>query len=285
MVFQEICPPALIYLIFSTTQVVIDTVKGYYNLAMTKMFVALIFTILLNYLCSLGLGIISWLIVFIPFILMTLIVSMLLLMFGLDPTTGKLKIYDPNSEQQKPVIPDARADAARADAATASTSTLMPPVSSSTPTGVYVDSAKNGKGVVQPATAQDTKQEMEVNRKIKMIVDQTYYVTKNQKLSDYMLTTLQQCKTLSSQQCSQVWMTEVLPIMNSMLGKQQTDKLLQSLLNIFMDEGYSASTTIGDIIVGSNIGSNNSSETPSEAEQKVLNDMKMRRAGTTGFIS
>ena len=37
--------------------------------------------------------------------------------------------------------------------------------------------------------------------------------------------------------------------MNSMLGKQQTDKLLQSLLNIFMDEGYSASTTIGDIIV------------------------------------
>ena len=79
MVLQEICPPALIYLIFSTTQVVIDTTKGYYNLAMTKMFVALIFTMLLNYLCSLGLGIISWLIVFIPFILMTLIVSMLLL--------------------------------------------------------------------------------------------------------------------------------------------------------------------------------------------------------------
>ena len=71
---------------------------------MTKMFVALIFTILLNYLCSLGLGIISWLIVFIPFILMTLIVSMLLLMFGLDPTTGKLKIYDPNQEQQPKLV-------------------------------------------------------------------------------------------------------------------------------------------------------------------------------------
>ena len=119
MVFQEICPPALIYLIFSTTQVVIDTTKGYYNLAMTKMFVALIFTMLLNYLCSLGLGIISWLIVFIPFILMTLIVSMLLLMFGLDPTTGKLNIYDPSQEQkQKPVIPDARQDVINAQTAT-----------------------------------------------------------------------------------------------------------------------------------------------------------------------
>ena len=91
MAFEEICPPALIYLIFSTTQVVIDTVKGYYNLALTKLLVALIFTILLNYLCSLGLGIISWLIVFIPFILMTLIVSMLLLMFGLE------KVYNSNN--------------------------------------------------------------------------------------------------------------------------------------------------------------------------------------------
>ena len=212
MVFQEICPPALIYLIFSTTQVVIDTTKGYYNLAMTKMFVALIFTMLLNYLCSLGLGIISWLIVFIPFILMTLIVSMLLLMFGLDPTTGKLNIYDPNQEQkQKPVIPDARQDVINAQTAT---TTLMPPVSTSVPQGVYVDSAKNGKGVVQPATAEDTKKDMNMNRKIKLIVDQTYNLTKNQKLSQYILTTLQQCKTLSAEQCSQIWMLEVLPIMN-----------------------------------------------------------------------
>ena len=112
MAFEEICPPALIYLIFSTTQVVIDTMKGYYNLALTKLLVALIFTILLNYLCSLGLGIISWLIVFIPFILMTLIVSMLLLMFGLDPTTGKLKIYDPNANDAQAVVkPDARQEA------------------------------------------------------------------------------------------------------------------------------------------------------------------------------
>ena len=274
MVFQEICPPALIYLIFSTTQVVIDTTKGYYNLAMTKMFVALIFTMLLNYLCSLGLGIISWLIVFIPFILMTLIVSMLLLMFGLDPTTGKLKILDPNEEKPK-AIPDARQDAAAATAT--QTATLIPPVSTSVPEGVYVDSPKNGKDIVQPATAKDTKKEMDINRKIKLIVDQTYSITKNQKLSQYILTTLQQCTTLSAKQCSQIWMVEVLPMMNNTLGKDQTDKLLASLLNIFLNEGYSAANTIGEIIVGNN----NSAETPSEQTQNVLNDMKMKRSGTT----
>jgi hypothetical protein len=89
MFLQEICSPALIYLVFSITHVVIDTVQGMYNMAFIKLWIALIFTILLNFLCSSGLGIISWFIVFIPFILMTVIVSFLLLMFGLDPLTGR----------------------------------------------------------------------------------------------------------------------------------------------------------------------------------------------------
>ena len=106
MVLRQICPPALIYLIFSITQVSIDTIQGAYNTALVKIWVAFVFTILLNYLCLSGLNIISWLIVFIPFILMTVIVSMLLVMFGLDPATGKLAIaYDRNVPQR----PDVRA--------------------------------------------------------------------------------------------------------------------------------------------------------------------------------
>lgn len=89
MVLQKICAPALIYLVFSLTQVVIDTVQGAYNIAFIKLWVALIFTILLNFLCSNGLGIVSWIIVFIPFILMTVIVTMILIMFGLNPVTGQ----------------------------------------------------------------------------------------------------------------------------------------------------------------------------------------------------
>ena len=101
MAFELLCPPALIYLIFSLTQIVIDTINGLYNTAFIKVWVSFVFTILLNYLCNLGLGIISWVIVFIPFILMTIIVSILLLMFGLDPTTGKIKIQDMDNKNNE----------------------------------------------------------------------------------------------------------------------------------------------------------------------------------------
>jgi hypothetical protein len=54
-------------------------------------------TVLLNILCQSGLGLISWLIVFIPFILMTVIVTMLLYVFGLNTTTGTLDYTCNNS--------------------------------------------------------------------------------------------------------------------------------------------------------------------------------------------
>ena len=102
MVLQSICAPALIYLVFSMTQVVVDTVKGMYNIAFIKIWVTLLFTILLNFLCNKGLGIVSWIIVFIPFILMTVIVTLLLIMFGLDPITGRrLRVVGPEHRRHR----------------------------------------------------------------------------------------------------------------------------------------------------------------------------------------
>ena len=70
----KLCPPSNIYVIFSITQILIDTFKG-------------------------GYSIVSWVIVFIPFILMTVIVSMLLYIFGLDAATGTLNTKcDPTTE-------------------------------------------------------------------------------------------------------------------------------------------------------------------------------------------
>ena len=83
-----ICPPALIYIVFSLTQIIIDLVKGLYNTAFMKFIVMSIIGFLLNLLCQGGLGIISWIIVFIPFVLMTIITAMLLYAFGLNDTTG-----------------------------------------------------------------------------------------------------------------------------------------------------------------------------------------------------
>ena len=90
MLLFNLCPPAFIYLIFSTTQIIIDLFKGLYNTAFFKLIVMCMVTFLLNALCQEGLGVVSWVIVFIPFIFMTIIISMLLYIFGLKATTGKV---------------------------------------------------------------------------------------------------------------------------------------------------------------------------------------------------
>jgi len=81
--------PALIYLLYSLTHVIIDTYKEQYSKAMIEFWISAIFTLLLNVLCQQGLGIVSWLIVSIPFILMTTIASLLLFSFKLNPATGQ----------------------------------------------------------------------------------------------------------------------------------------------------------------------------------------------------
>ena len=86
----NLCPPAIIYLIFSITQILIDLYNGLYNTVAMKLIVTVMVTLLLNILCQRGLNTISWIIVFIPFILMTVIVTLLLYIFGLNSTTGSL---------------------------------------------------------------------------------------------------------------------------------------------------------------------------------------------------
>ena len=86
----KLCTPAIIYIIFSLVQIVIDTLNGLYNTALMKAVVMIAVTFLLNMLCEGGLTVVSWIIVFIPFILMTVIVTLLLYMFGLNATTGSV---------------------------------------------------------------------------------------------------------------------------------------------------------------------------------------------------
>ena len=104
MILKQLCPPAFIYLIFSLSQIIIDAVKGYFNTALVKVFTTFIFTYLLNFLCNAGLGIISWIIVFIPFILMTIISVLLLGLLGLHPKTGRLSDYKQKQQQQQPPL-------------------------------------------------------------------------------------------------------------------------------------------------------------------------------------
>ena len=97
MNINDFCVPALLYIAFSLTHIIIDTAKHMYNTALLKFFIMIIFTFLLNTMCQRGLGIISWFIVFIPFITMTVITTLLLVVFGLSPSRGQAsKNFPPN---------------------------------------------------------------------------------------------------------------------------------------------------------------------------------------------
>ena len=88
MIIENLCPPAILYIAFSLTHIILDIFKNLYNTALIKFIIMIIFTIVLNVLCKNGLGVVSWIIVFIPFITMTIITSLLLMVLGLSPSSG-----------------------------------------------------------------------------------------------------------------------------------------------------------------------------------------------------
>ena len=101
---ERICMPALIYLVFSMTHVIIDTYKGLYNTAIIEFWLSAVFTVLLNLLCTHDMSIIAWLIISIPFLLMTVIAGFLLFSFKLNPATGQsLSTQNNNDAYKKPV--------------------------------------------------------------------------------------------------------------------------------------------------------------------------------------
>ena len=81
----SMCSPAIVYLCFSLIQIIVDIYKKQFNTAFFKFWVMIIVTTMLNILCERGMGIISWLIVFIPLILMTVLILVLIYFVGFRP--------------------------------------------------------------------------------------------------------------------------------------------------------------------------------------------------------
>ena len=87
---RTLCTPAIIYLMFSITHIIIDIYAGMFQSALMKFSISIIISVLLNYLCNNNMQVVSWIIVFIPFLLMTVVTSILLFSLGLDTKVGKL---------------------------------------------------------------------------------------------------------------------------------------------------------------------------------------------------
>ena len=78
------CTPALVYAAFSLSGIAVDSFTGSYGDATSKAIVAVIITLLLDTLCKRGYSSVAWVIVMIPFMLMTLIIAMLTFVVGVN---------------------------------------------------------------------------------------------------------------------------------------------------------------------------------------------------------
>lgn len=90
---MKICSPSLVYIFFSITKIIIDIYKETYDEALMKTIIMILISILLNILCDRGFEMVAWMIVFIPFILMSVITGLLIYYFGLNPQTGEINYY------------------------------------------------------------------------------------------------------------------------------------------------------------------------------------------------
>jgi len=80
---NELCPPALLYILYVTIQVGLDLSMSLFATAGIKVIMGIAGTVILDALCSVDLGIVSWAIVATPFIMVALAGS-ISLGLGLD---------------------------------------------------------------------------------------------------------------------------------------------------------------------------------------------------------
>ncbi len=78
-----LCPPALLYILYTTIHVGLDLSLGMYMTALIKAGMGVAGAIILDALCSVDLGIVSWAIVATPFIMVAL-ASSISLGLGID---------------------------------------------------------------------------------------------------------------------------------------------------------------------------------------------------------
>jgi ABC-type bacteriocin/lantibiotic exporter with double-glycine peptidase domain len=88
MILNYLCPPALIYVVFSFINVVLDLSDEKYKDAFTHTIVAGIFTCMLQLFCMANMPFLSWVLVFIPIVLYTYMTLIIFLVFRNDPNNN-----------------------------------------------------------------------------------------------------------------------------------------------------------------------------------------------------
>jgi hypothetical protein len=85
---DSLCPPALLYLLYITVHVGLDLSLGLFLTAAAKVLMGVAGVVILDALCSVDLGVVSWVIIATPFIMVAL-ASSIALGLGIDRTASK----------------------------------------------------------------------------------------------------------------------------------------------------------------------------------------------------
>jgi hypothetical protein len=85
---DSLCPPALLYLVYTSIHIGLDVSLGRFATALIKGVMAVAGVVILDALCSVELGVVSWAIVATPFIMVAL-ASSISLGLGLDRLAAK----------------------------------------------------------------------------------------------------------------------------------------------------------------------------------------------------
>lgn len=72
---EDLCPPAFLFLLYVVVHVALDLSLGYYWMAGMKVVTGAVQVFLLNSFCKLDLGVVSWVIIATPFLIMALATS------------------------------------------------------------------------------------------------------------------------------------------------------------------------------------------------------------------
>uniref|UniRef100_A0A6C0CHM5 Uncharacterized protein n=1 Tax=viral metagenome TaxID=1070528 RepID=A0A6C0CHM5_9ZZZZ len=111
-----LCPPALLYLLYIVVHIGLDLSFGMWATAVMKVIMGLAGVIILDALCSVDLGVVSWAIVATPFIMVALATS-ISLGLGIDRQAAKIVkegfsglTYD-NSKNRDKVVTTLKDDA------------------------------------------------------------------------------------------------------------------------------------------------------------------------------
>lgn len=91
MFFLSLCSPAIIYFIFVSVHVLVAMYNNETNQALLQLITGILITLLLQLLCMRKLTLVSWFIVFIPFIFYTYLIFLLYSIFGIEPDKNMKK--------------------------------------------------------------------------------------------------------------------------------------------------------------------------------------------------